>query len=267
RAGPGLREALAPELVGGEDRAQEAHALGVAAVADQNGPHQRHADAELGECGCAGAHALLDEQQLLEGARVASAECAWPVEARPPGGMEAALPPTRERNTRDHVVCTTGRLPGGRQIRAQPRTHGIAEREQLRGQGKVHQEVHHGKGSWRRYRAVAAGVNHRVDHPGARPYTECPSDRMTMRGRVVLVAVLARAARAGAEASPAAQVIAHLDEGILAVMKQGDALGYQGRVERYGPLVEAAYDIPFMAEKSLGQGWKDLSEGDRAKWI
>jgi len=90
---------------------------------------------------------------------------------------------------------------------------------------------------------------------------------MTMRGRVVLVAVLAMAARAGAEASPAAQVIAHLDEGILGVMKQGDALGYQGRVEHYGPLVEAAYDIPFMAEKSLGQGWKNLSEADRASWI
>jgi phospholipid transport system substrate-binding protein len=87
------------------------------------------------------------------------------------------------------------------------------------------------------------------------------------RGRMVLVVALAMAARAGAEASPAAQVIAHLDEGILAVMKEGEALGYQGRVERYGPLVVAAYDIPFMAEKSLGQGWKDLSEADRATWI
>ena len=90
---------------------------------------------------------------------------------------------------------------------------------------------------------------------------------MTMRARVVLVAVLAMAARAGAEASPAAQVIAHLDEGILAVMKEGEALGYQGRVARYGPLVEGAYDIAFMAEKSLGQGWKNLSETDRASWI
>src|SRR5262249_27526003 len=85
---------------------QSSSAVGVAAVGDDSGPHQRHADAERGECGCAGAHALLDEQQLLEWARVASAECAWPVEARPPGGMEAVLPPTRERNTRDHVVCT-----------------------------------------------------------------------------------------------------------------------------------------------------------------
>lgn len=84
---------------------------------------------------------------------------------------------------------------------------------------------------------------------------------------MMLAAILATVGRGGAEESAARQVIARLDQGLLAVLKEAEALGFDGRMRRLEPLVIAAYDVPFMAEKSLGQGWKSLSEVDRQKWV
>lgn len=79
--------------------------------------------------------------------------------------------------------------------------------------------------------------------------------------------VLAVASSARGDERGPTQVVGRLNEALLGVLEKADALGYQGRVERLGPAVDAAYDVPFMAEKSLGQGWKTLPEGDRVRWV
>ena len=72
---------------------------------------------------------------------------------------------------------------------------------------------------------------------------------------------LAPAPPAAAPASdPAARVVEELHEALLGVMKDAKALGYDGRYQRLAPVIRARFDLPFMAEKSVGRHWKGASE-------
>jgi phospholipid transport system substrate-binding protein len=85
------------------------------------------------------------------------------------------------------------------------------------------------------------------------------------------VATLLLAAAAGAEAvapaPPGVQVVERLHETLLAVMKDAEELGYQGRYDRLAPVLQETYDTPFMAEKSVGRHWKQASEAERKALI
>ena len=70
-----------------------------------------------------------------------------------------------------------------------------------------------------------------------------------------------------ADESPASRVIAQLDAALLGTMRDAGQLGFQGRIDRIGPAVDAAFDLPFMAEKSLGPHWPSLSDADKARWV
>jgi len=90
----------------------------------------------------------------------------------------------------------------------------------------------------------------------------------TNRAWIGTTALAIALAATGARAeSPAAKVIARLNGVLLDVLKNAATLGYAGRVERLTPAVTAAYDVPFMAEKSLGPHWAELSEAQRQRWI
>ncbi|HEY3188848.1 MAG TPA: ABC transporter substrate-binding protein [Solirubrobacteraceae bacterium] len=80
-----------------------------------------------------------------------------------------------------------------------------------------------------------------------------------------VLCVLAGRVRAE-EHGPRATVEA-LNAALLDVLKRGEALGYQGRVERLKPVMQQLFDVPFMAEKSIGLHWKKLSDADRARWV
>jgi len=84
-----------------------------------------------------------------------------------------------------------------------------------------------------------------------------------------IVALLAAALATGAfAAAPDPEMVARdLNAGLLGVMKDSKDLDYQGRFDRIAPVVDAAFDVPFMAEKSLGRDWDDLSAGDQTAWI
>jgi phospholipid transport system substrate-binding protein len=69
-----------------------------------------------------------------------------------------------------------------------------------------------------------------------------------------------------AESEPL-RVVRALNETLVAVLRDAERLGYRGRFDRLAPAVAAAYDVPFMAEKSLGQHWKALDETERRAWI
>jgi phospholipid transport system substrate-binding protein len=103
------------------------------------------------------------------------------------------------------------------------------------------------------------------------------------------VAVLAGASRVGAQTpapgddAPAAPsgavadaktggetptvVIERFHAAILAVLREAEALGYEGRFRRLAPAVEEAFDLPYMAEKVVGGRWKRLTENERQRWL
>src|SRR4029453_7363118 len=91
RAGAWLREELAPQLVGRQDLREEAAALCIAAMGDQRGPNEVHADAvdDLGRP-CGGD--LLLEDVVLDHRGAAAALVARPVNAHPASAGELALP-------------------------------------------------------------------------------------------------------------------------------------------------------------------------------
>jgi phospholipid transport system substrate-binding protein len=58
-----------------------------------------------------------------------------------------------------------------------------------------------------------------------------------------------------------------LNAALLGVRKEAEQLGYDGRIARVAPAVDAAFDVRFMAEKSLGRQWKTLSPDDQTGWV
>src|SRR5206468_5983920 len=96
RAGVRLGEALAPDLLAGQDPRQEAALLRLRAVMDERRPDQRRPDTDVDHRRRADAGVLLGEEELLDRRRAAPAVLARPVEPRPAALEEAALPPARE---------------------------------------------------------------------------------------------------------------------------------------------------------------------------
>lgn len=84
--------------------------------------------------------------------------------------------------------------------------------------------------------------------------------------------VLAGAAAPASEPTPpppdaASQEIEKLHAVLLGVMKEAEALGFSGRLERIRPVLLELYDFPFMAEKSVGLGWRQLDDEARARLV
>src|SRR5262245_47095931 len=74
------------------------------------------------------------------------------------------------------------------------------------------------------------------------------------------VPAAAAAAAAPQQRSDAARQVAKLQQALLGVMKDAKALGYEGRFQRLQPVVEQVFDLPFMAEKSVGRHWAAAGE-------
>jgi phospholipid transport system substrate-binding protein len=91
-----------------------------------------------------------------------------------------------------------------------------------------------------------------------------------MRASAVLLALswasvsVAHAAETSdAPAASPTNIVETLHVALLDVMKGADELGYQGRCDRLSPVLQNLYDIPFMAQKSVGRYWKTTSEEER----
>jgi phospholipid transport system substrate-binding protein len=66
------------------------------------------------------------------------------------------------------------------------------------------------------------------------------------------------------ESSAPTKVVDALHENLISVMKDAKTLGYDGRFEQLEPVIGELFDIPFMAEKSIGRYWKTVDEENRA---
>ncbi len=66
-------------------------------------------------------------------------------------------------------------------------------------------------------------------------------------------------------ASPTASVES-FHAGLLAIMKEAKALGFQGRIDRLAPLMAETFDLDFMASKTVGRHWNKLSDAEKRRW-
>jgi phospholipid transport system substrate-binding protein len=57
--------------------------------------------------------------------------------------------------------------------------------------------------------------------------------------------------------------IQSLDDGLLAIMKGGKALGFAGRAARISPVVDQVFDLSLMTRLSVGSGWTSFSATDQ----
>jgi phospholipid transport system substrate-binding protein len=65
----------------------------------------------------------------------------------------------------------------------------------------------------------------------------------------------------------AREPVVTLEDTLLAVMKEADTLGFEGRLREIRPVVEATFDLEFMAKTSIGRVWKDLSPDLQTRWV
>lgn len=91
-----------------------------------------------------------------------------------------------------------------------------------------------------------------------------------LSARVRILAALAGALLAAqvlaTETGPAATVD-RLHAALIEVMKNADALGFEGRRERLSPVIRQSFDFPFICAIVLGRAWDGLSEDDRQRMI
>ena len=65
------------------------------------------------------------------------------------------------------------------------------------------------------------------------------------------------------QATETVAVVERLHAVLIEVMKEAEPLGYQGRYDRLSPALQELFDLPFMAEKSVGRHWKTASPKDQ----
>ena len=94
---------------------------------------------------------------------------------------------------------------------------------------------------------------------------------MTLRNlalAAVFAAALTPAAVAVAQAAdPAAAQVDTFDAALLDTLKQGKALGIEGRYRKLEPAVEQAFDLPVMTRFAVGPKWSTLSPTDQTSLI
>jgi phospholipid transport system substrate-binding protein len=61
-----------------------------------------------------------------------------------------------------------------------------------------------------------------------------------------------------ADAQATTAVVQKLDDTLLATMKDGQKLGYAGRVAKLAPVIDQTYDLPFMTRFIIGTDWNSL---------
>lgn len=67
-------------------------------------------------------------------------------------------------------------------------------------------------------------------------------------------------------ASTPADTVSAFHQALSDSMARSAKLGCEGRIAKLGPAVDAAFDLPFIAERSLRRHWKTLDESQRQQF-
>jgi len=78
---------------------------------------------------------------------------------------------------------------------------------------------------------------------------------------------VATAAATKAEADSPIPTIEAFHAGLIEIMKNAKNIDFQGRIDKLTPLMERTFDLEFMASKTVGRQWKELSDADKARWV
>jgi phospholipid transport system substrate-binding protein len=89
----------------------------------------------------------------------------------------------------------------------------------------------------------------------------------TLLVALVLMPVLAGGMPAWAAGDPNLAVVEKFHAALLDTLKQGKALGIQGRYKKLEPEVDAAFDLKAMTQFTVGPKWSGMSEADRASVV
>lgn len=89
---------------------------------------------------------------------------------------------------------------------------------------------------------------------------------ITRRAFITAVAGLSLTANAFAAAEPHATIDAFYDV-LLAVMKDGQKLGFAGRRERLAPAITQAFDLPAMTRLVIGLQWQGFSPAEQQQLV
>ena len=76
-------------------------------------------------------------------------------------------------------------------------------------------------------------------------------------------ALAASASQAAAPVGP----VQRLDNALIEVMKNGEALKFEGRYDKLAPVLNAVFDVPAMTKIAVGPMWNDASEADQKAMV
>ncbi len=62
-------------------------------------------------------------------------------------------------------------------------------------------------------------------------------------------------------------VVEKLHSALLAVMKDGEKIGYQGRYDQLAPVIQSSFDMTFISRTVLGKHWEGLNKEQRSKFV
>ena len=65
----------------------------------------------------------------------------------------------------------------------------------------------------------------------------------------------------------ATEVVEKLHSALLAVMKDGEKIGYQGRYDQLAPVIKSTFDMPFVSKTVLGKYWDTFNSDQRSRFI
>ena len=84
---------------------------------------------------------------------------------------------------------------------------------------------------------------------------------------LVLLFCLMSAASADDTATSAITLVEDFHSTLLDVMQHADALGFQGRYEKFAPAIEGKFDTPFISKVILSRYWNELSDQQQKQFI
>ena len=87
--------------------------------------------------------------------------------------------------------------------------------------------------------------------------------RLSLAAIAICLALAAPSPRAIAMGAGGSETVRSLYDTLLATMRNGPALGAQGRYAQIAPVVRRVFDIPFMTRLAVGPEWAGLSEPQR----
>ena len=92
---------------------------------------------------------------------------------------------------------------------------------------------------------------------------------MNILGRLTLIVLAMHIAMPCASASDrgATEVVGKLHTTLLAAMKDGDKIGYQGRFDQLAPVIKSSFDMPFISRTAVGKYWETFNGHQRSKFV